>query len=421
MLDTYTSALSEYAQPLQSAQGSTSIPAAVTPAFCLPASIPFAKLRSAIPRFPQEIYDLGLTDADFDPTAHNGEYRCVQSQYVDIPPSMGLPDELLFNGSCRRMLCYGNLLRLASRYSDHELISKINAGRSDYLFDQTTITRRLKAAIKWAADRPEWQEVGDIQAWLDRSRSAKLLERNAPANKRKREDDDDGPHQVRATPPQQGVSRTQHRLRATPSSPPPAKRVKATGPPTPQPRAVDLAGHDGLDGKHKDNPISALPGIDITHIGDAPSIYVQPSPERKSPSTSPDLGIFGQPAARTRPNSTNAHTSLIPPTNVAQSTTHSFSVADLTDLTEVCGSDNAMALINALGMSGEQASIAQNESPSATSININVGINYDRIFQELLEQPQNFLSKFELRVGEYLAHWGQLLAQKQQEKMKMKK
>lgn len=177
----YMSNATSYATPPQSLKRQfisidTNDPACLSP-FTSPTRKAPIKLPPGLPPLPQSIYTLGLTEADFDPTADHGKPFSIASRYIDIHASLGIPDEHMFNAHHSIILAFGNLLRLAAKYPETEFVGKLNAMRkgpaSPFKFKSAFVTKRLKSAVKWAAGRPEWAGVGDVGAWLDGQRGVK--------------------------------------------------------------------------------------------------------------------------------------------------------------------------------------------------------------------------------------------------------
>lgn len=309
---------------------------------------------SALPPLPQAIFDLGLSIADFDPTIDHGELRTSANKYVDISPSVGLPDAHMFNAHCNKIISFGNLLRLASRYTQTDLIRKLNTNRTHLRFKSALITKRLKAAVKWAAGRPEWQGVGDVEAWLDGQRRAVesgLMARLPPAPKRKQADEP-------SDACQQGTTWAHGD-----GSPPPMKRARtATAVPSAQPAPaidlIDLTEGVGLEGA-------------IDPLG--------------------DLGIGGGELA--------AAPTELAATSMTGSSKYSLRATDFADLSDQIGSENAVALVRALGMgSGDAATAVTSPSPQGDG-------DSDDIFGEFVSQPADFMTPVELRMGEALRRW----------------
>lgn len=369
------------------------------------------KLPPGLSPLPQAIYDLGLTDTDFDPDIEYEKFA-IKSRYVDIPASVDIDDAHMFNANPNTILCYGNLLRLAGRFADWEITEKINAGRSNpRLFKNALVKKRLQAAVKWAAERPEWQGVGDVQTWLSERQRARQSEIDNRRCKRKREDDDvHEPITIDDHEAPGWYEASSALQRSQLVTPPPAKRMRPA-------ITSDLATPPAC---HGDSNYVKDDVHDRKHAGGAldAASYSTPSMERPAgqydttfltPESISSPAVPKGLATSSPTDTTNHHTSPSPAVAVASATASTYTPSDLADLSNAIGAEGAMALVNALGMGDEHSTTASEAPPAAEAtfasestsvIDLEPDQNNDAIFEEWLSHPENFMSPWELKVAE---------------------
>lgn len=135
---------------------------------------------------PKSAIDAGFSPGDFDPlrgyettkpskTGH--DYRHIPA---NIPPAMMLNAD-------PRILCKGNLLRLAEHYTSAQLLSGINSERPVKVLNSSqSVFARLKSALEWQA-RELGISVDDARTLLEKKRAV-----NAPATPPRRRGRDAG-------------------------------------------------------------------------------------------------------------------------------------------------------------------------------------------------------------------------------------
>ena len=126
------------------------------------------------PELPASIAAHGFTARDFDPATVYSSHQANKNMYRDLPSD--LPLDLIFRAD-PKLIAYGNLLRLATKFSNTEIRRRANEGRPEEVFKSSqTVDSRVRAAIKSAADTwgPGWT-VDVVEAWLDRERTSNGL------------------------------------------------------------------------------------------------------------------------------------------------------------------------------------------------------------------------------------------------------
>ncbi|KAK6382568.1 hypothetical protein LTR65_010478 [Meristemomyces frigidus] len=109
-----------------------------------------------------------LTPQDFDPkTVYQTTIVTIRA-YRPCPKEV--PYERLFNAD-PKMLAYGNILRLAGKYSNRTIFERANASRSQPAFNSVqTVESRIAAALKWTANNNA-KPLEEIKAKLDEIRA----------------------------------------------------------------------------------------------------------------------------------------------------------------------------------------------------------------------------------------------------------
>ncbi|KAK3703371.1 hypothetical protein LTR37_014477 [Vermiconidia calcicola] len=126
------------------------------------------KPQSSLEPIPQFLTDLGFKANDFNPRTIYMSTVATKKTYQDLPT---VPDYYIFRGHPKN-IAYGNLVRLATRYSATDILKLSNDGRPQKIFTSTSsVESRLKTAIKWAAEECGCQGgVEEVTAWLNRER-----------------------------------------------------------------------------------------------------------------------------------------------------------------------------------------------------------------------------------------------------------
>ena len=117
----------------------------------------------------------GLSPDDFDPNTLYEATNTSRSRYKAVPED--LPDEHLFNAD-PKLLTYDNIIRLATRYSNKDIMTKANEGRPKDVFNSPqAVSSRIRAAMSFMAEEwnktAEWNgraTVDDVKASLDEER-----------------------------------------------------------------------------------------------------------------------------------------------------------------------------------------------------------------------------------------------------------
>lgn len=86
----------------------------------------------------------------------------------------------MFRACPRRILGFGNLLRLATRYSNQDLLAKINRSRPEAVMTISGLRSRIKRAFGWAAGK-EWfpPTAEEVKAWFEGQRRANGIRQRA--------------------------------------------------------------------------------------------------------------------------------------------------------------------------------------------------------------------------------------------------
>jgi hypothetical protein len=141
----------------------------------------------ADPPLPQSVYSQGFTDEDFNPNRTWPVQPVHRSRYTEYP--VDLKDIHILNGN-PELISYGNILRLATRYTNRQIFALSNEYRVKHVIrTAAAIDNRVKSAVAWAAE--EWNMPGGIDgvwAWLGAEKQKNGLK--PPVRKRKREDDE---------------------------------------------------------------------------------------------------------------------------------------------------------------------------------------------------------------------------------------
>lgn len=366
------------------------------------------KLDPYLPPLPQVIYDLGLTDADFDPSINHGG-NCISSRYIDIPAETNIADGHMFNANSSTILGFGNLLRLAGRYTITELVAKFNAKRPG-LFKNTLINKRLQAAAKWAYGRLEWQDVGNVHAWLEKKQKMRqhMLEFQSC---KKRRDYDSLDHSIRSLRGAAG-----HAAVAVQdiSTPPAAKRARDATWAVPQPLRTPL---------ERDQGTSSTIDAGTQAASSYPPSYGAWTTECNSTL----LPVPDTPLAQNNKACITSSIAAVPnpaaaseqrPGDIALPV--QYTASDFADLSNFVGMQDTIALVSELCMTKEQnvdgvkrktvttqlreALVDQNTSLSASKDIEEEGV-YDALLAELIAHPENFMSAHDLRMGKAFAHF----------------
>ena len=131
----------------------------------------------------------GYKDDDFDPRTIYESTIPNKNTYMDFPAD--LDDAHIFNAN-PKLIAYGNILRLAQKYSDAEIHAMANKNRPKDVFkSDQVVSSRVKAAVLWFAEKyPSTFPGGvdDVRDWLSMERAKRGIKMR---NKRKRAEDDD--------------------------------------------------------------------------------------------------------------------------------------------------------------------------------------------------------------------------------------
>ena len=147
----------------------------------------------ADPPLPASVYALGYTDSDFDPKTYYQSTMSKKNSYKDYPSD--LHDKHIFAGD-PRYIAQVNILRLATRYSNVDILHNVNKGRpitvtidgkpKTVLKNVQVVEGRIKAALTKHAKK---NKITDDEAWnwLAAQRAANGIAMKT--KKRPREDD----------------------------------------------------------------------------------------------------------------------------------------------------------------------------------------------------------------------------------------
>lgn len=174
--------------------------AAATPAPSLP--------LTQLPPLPASISDYGFKPKDFEPSTTYTSTLAEKSKFKPFPPD--LPEEHIFNADPKQ-ICYGNLLRIATRYSNSQIREKVNEGRPEPVFKSVqVIESRVRSALAWKADKEN--AIGGFDA-VKRS----FEEESAKHGIRKRFHEDQGlPYTATLDPQAHSIATPRKRVKLAP-------------------------------------------------------------------------------------------------------------------------------------------------------------------------------------------------------------